>query len=157
MHRYALLGTGVHEHLEHEGIHVRYVPANPGLYAFPMMTRKLPPGQTSVRPGVGRGDTGNWHWTAPRGCEGYDKWGYGLGGLHEIAAETHIGPERERITVSELLDALEVHLETKGAKAMGSLRSHLKPVRERFGHVQAVRLTGDLVRPHSLTNKGRLR
>ncbi|PRQ01045.1 hypothetical protein ENSA5_27270 [Enhygromyxa salina] len=81
VHRYALLGAGVHEHLDNEGIHVRYVPTNPGLYVFPLMTRKLPPGQTSLRPGVGRGDTGGWRWTAPRGCEGYDNWGYGLGGL----------------------------------------------------------------------------
>ncbi|PRP95215.1 hypothetical protein [Enhygromyxa salina] len=87
VHRYALLGVGVHEHLEHEGIHVRYIPANPGLYAFPMMTRKLPPGQASVRPGVGRGDTHDWRWTAPRGCDGYDDWGYGLGGLGRVAAD----------------------------------------------------------------------
>lgn len=81
VHRYALFGTGVHEHLEAEGIHVRYMPANPGSYAFPMMTRKLPPGQSSVRPGLGRGDTNDWRWTAPRGCKGYDDWGYGLSGL----------------------------------------------------------------------------
>jgi hypothetical protein len=87
VHRYALLGTGVHERLEHEGIHLRYIPANPGLYVFPMMTRKLPPGQVSVRPGVGRGDTGDWRWTAPRGCDGYDDWGYGLGGLGRGAGD----------------------------------------------------------------------
>jgi hypothetical protein len=81
VHRYALLGVGVHEHLEAEGIHIRYMPANPGLYAFPMQVRKLPPGQSTVRPGPGRGDTHDWRWAAPRGCEGYDNWGYGLGAL----------------------------------------------------------------------------
>ncbi len=81
VHRYALLGVGVHERLESEGIHIRYMPANPGLYAFPLQLRKLPPGRTSVSPGVGRGDTNNWQWAAPRGCKGYDDWGYGLGAL----------------------------------------------------------------------------
>jgi hypothetical protein len=81
VHRYALLGVGVHERLESEGIHVRYMPANPGLYVFPLQVRKLPPGRTSVTPGKGSGDTGDWRWAAPRGCKGYDSWGYGLGSL----------------------------------------------------------------------------
>jgi hypothetical protein len=81
VHRYALLGVGVHERLESEGIHVRYMPANPGLYAFPLQLRKLPPGRESVAPGVGVGDTGDWQWGAPSGCKGYDDWGYGLGSL----------------------------------------------------------------------------
>ncbi len=45
--------------------------------------------------------------------------------LHEIAAGTYIGPERERVPVNDMLDALEIHLETRGAKAMASLRAHL--------------------------------
>jgi hypothetical protein len=81
VHRYALLGVGIHERLESEGIHVRYMPANPGLYAFPLQVRKMPPGRTSVTPGIGAGDTGDWQWGAPRGCKGYDDWGYGLGEL----------------------------------------------------------------------------
>lgn len=81
VHRYAWLGVGVHERLEAEGIHVRYMPANPGLYTFPLQIRKLPPGQTSVRPGAGHGDTLDWQWTVPRGCKGYDDWGYGLDSL----------------------------------------------------------------------------
>lgn len=81
VHRYALLGVGVHERLESEGIHVRYMPANPGLYAFPLQVRKMPPGRTSVTPGEGAGDTLDWQWGAPRGCKGYDDWGYGLGSL----------------------------------------------------------------------------
>jgi hypothetical protein len=81
VHRYAWLGVGIHERLESEGIHVRYMPANPGLYVFPLQVRKLPPGQRSVKPGVGAGDTGDWQWAAPSGCKGYDDWGYGLGAL----------------------------------------------------------------------------
>ena len=81
VHRYALLGVGIHERLESEGIHIRYMPANPGLYAFPMQLRKMPPGRSSVTPGIGRGDTTDWQWGAPKGCKGYDDWGYGLGAL----------------------------------------------------------------------------
>jgi hypothetical protein len=83
VHRYALLGVGVHERLESEGIHVRYMPANPGLYVFPLQVRKLPPGRNNVTPGMGAGDTADWHWAAPRGCKGYDSWGYGLGSLND--------------------------------------------------------------------------
>ncbi len=61
--------------------------------------------------------------------------------LHEIAAGRYVGPEQERTTVGDLLDALEVHLEARGAKAMVSLRSHLKPVRKRFGGIKAVALS----------------
>lgn len=61
--------------------------------------------------------------------------------LKEIAGDRFIGPKEERTTVSELLDALAVHLETKGAKAMASLRSHAKPVRDAFGDVRASDLT----------------
>lgn len=37
--------------------------------------------------------------------------------LKEIAGDTFIGPQQERVTVGELLDELMTHLRTKGAKA----------------------------------------
>ena len=81
VHRYALAGVGIHERLTHEGIEVRYMPANGGGFVFPSPVRKLPPGQSSLRSNAGRGDNSNWRFTTPRGCKGYDDWGRGLGNI----------------------------------------------------------------------------
>ncbi len=61
--------------------------------------------------------------------------------LKEVHAGTFVGTSEEKVTVSELLDDLVVHLRTKGAKAVGSLISHLKPIREVFGLDRAVDVT----------------
>ena len=67
--------------------------------------------------------------------------------MKQIAGDRFIGPQEERVEVSELLDALERHLQTKGARAMASLRSHLKPVRDSLGSKLAVDLrTADVER-----------
>ena len=67
--------------------------------------------------------------------------------LKQIAGDRFVGPQEERVEVSELLDALERHLETKGARAMASLRSHLRPVRDALGSKLAVDLrTADVER-----------
>jgi hypothetical protein len=50
-------------------------------------------------------------------------------GLKEIAGDKFIGPKEERVPVGELIDDLMTHLRTKGAKAVASFESHLKPVR----------------------------
>jgi len=83
VHRYALLGVGVHERIEAAGVSIRYVSANPGAYAFPLIRRKLPPGQSTVRAGIGAGDTLDWKWGVPKGCANWDRWGYGLEGLQD--------------------------------------------------------------------------
>jgi integrase len=57
--------------------------------------------------------------------------------LKEIHGDRFIGPEGERLTVGELLDALVLHLETKGAKS-DSYRSHVKAVRNAFGFDRAL-------------------
>ncbi len=51
-----------------------------------------------------------------------------------------IGPEEDRLTVAELLDDLEAHLENKGARSLASVKSHVKPVREFFGSDRAMEL-----------------
>lgn len=60
--------------------------------------------------------------------------------LKQIAGDRFVGPQEERVELAALLDALETHLETKGARAMASLKSHLKPVRAALGSVRAVDL-----------------
>ena len=58
------------------------------------------------------------------------------------AIETHsFIPQEQRVTVEQLLDGLETHLETRGAKAVGTLRSHLKPVRVFFALARALEVT----------------
>ena len=65
--------------------------------------------------------------------------------MKQIHAGSYIGPKRERLTVGEMLDGLETHLVNKGAKAMVSLKSHLKPVREAFGTERATTLTPERI------------
>jgi hypothetical protein len=85
--RYVWMGVGVHEQLEAHGIHVRYVPANPGAYAFPIWQRKTPPGRDSVPRGPGRGDMQGWRWITPKSCKNWDDWGWGLGDLANIKSD----------------------------------------------------------------------
>ena len=87
VHRYVWMGVGVHELLESAGVRVRYVPTNPGGYAFPIWQRKTPPGKGSVPPGAGHGDTANWQWITPRGCDKWDDWGFGLAHLTQAEGD----------------------------------------------------------------------
>jgi hypothetical protein len=81
VHKYVWMGAGVHERMTRAGISVRYMPADGGGYAFPLSRRKMPPGQTRVRPGEGHGDTQTWKWGWPKGCDNWDDWPFGLSEL----------------------------------------------------------------------------
>jgi integrase len=61
--------------------------------------------------------------------------------LKEIAGDKFIGPREERVSVGELIDDLMTHLRTKGAKAVASFESHLKPVRAFFSKTRAMDVT----------------
>ncbi len=61
--------------------------------------------------------------------------------LKEIHGSRFVGPQEEKLTVDDLLDALIVHLETKGAKTVKRLKSHLKPLRDWFALTRAVNVT----------------
>ena len=126
VHRYALAGVGVHEHLEAEGIAVRYMPANPGGYAFPLPVRKMPPGQRSVPPGPGRGDTRTWRFGAPRGCKDHDEWGAGLSELEgsdratraaNYAIEHYLRPVNRKLARKGLADEIGGKTWTQAARA----------------------------------------
>jgi integrase len=70
--------------------------------------------------------------------------------LGEIAASKHggrafIGPQQERVTVSELLDLLEGDYKFRGVWS-GKIASDLKPVREHFGVWRAVEVTPEAIR-----------
>lgn len=61
--------------------------------------------------------------------------------LTQLHRDEYVPPEHERRTIGALLDELLAHLELKGSKSVGSLRSHCKPVRKALGHLEARQLT----------------
>ncbi len=65
--------------------------------------------------------------------------------LREIYGDRFIGPIEERVTVDELLDDLMTHLQTQGAASIGTVRSHLRPVREFFSLTRAAEVTTSMV------------
>jgi integrase len=69
--------------------------------------------------------------------------------LGEIAAERHggrpfVGPQQERITVAELLDALEADYNLR-AKWNNRVASSMKPLRDYFGECRAVQVASETV------------
>jgi len=61
--------------------------------------------------------------------------------LREIQGEQFVGPQIERVTVSELLQQYKTHRELNGAKSPDRFGSHLKRVDEFFGSVRACDVT----------------
>ena len=62
----------------------------------------------------------------------------------QIGAKTFVGPQQERIRVSELLDALEADYSLRG-KMSPQLKAHLKQVRHYFGDWRALEVTSEAV------------
>jgi integrase len=60
--------------------------------------------------------------------------------MREIHGDRFIGPMEERVTVKELLEALLVHLKTKGAKSVRAYDYHMDPVRGFFSLTRAIDL-----------------
>jgi integrase len=60
-------------------------------------------------------------------------------------AELFVAPQTKRVTVAELLDALETDLELRGAKALAHARAHMRAVRNAFGPWRAAELTPEAV------------
>jgi integrase len=65
--------------------------------------------------------------------------------LKEVHGNRYVGSQEEKLTVDDLLDALIIHLETKGAKTVVRLKSHLKPLRNFFALSRAVNVTTTIV------------
>jgi integrase len=65
-------------------------------------------------------------------------------GADQIGAKSFIGPQQERLTVSELLDALKADY---GIREIDTpqFRSHLKHVRDHFGSMRAMDVTAEQV------------
>ncbi len=62
----------------------------------------------------------------------------------QIGARPFVGPKQERITVSELLDALQSDYTLRG-KDSRQFKTHLKPIRQHFGDWRALEVTAEAV------------
>jgi integrase len=62
----------------------------------------------------------------------------------EIGARPFVGPQQQRITVAELLDALGEDYKLRG-KDNAQFKAHLKPIRAHFGDWRAVNITSEAV------------
>src|ERR1039458_2643932 len=69
-------------------------------------------------------------------------------GNHRIGAARFQGPRQERVTVKELLEALDRDYAQRGIKGLREARNHMKPVRDFFGFRRAMEVTPNLVREY---------
>jgi integrase len=67
---------------------------------------------------------------------------------HRDGIRSFQGPAQERLTVGELLDALERDYQTREIKGLRQALGHFRPVRDSFGHEQAVAVTPDRIRKY---------
>jgi integrase len=70
--------------------------------------------------------------------------------LKEIVADSlglknFIGPAQERVTVGELLDALEADCGLRQVRSLPQILAHLKPIREAFGDRRAVEVSAEAI------------
>jgi integrase len=82
--------------------------------------------------------------TDPKKAEKYLKRRLRETGADLIGAKPFVGPKQERVTVEELLKALEADYELRG-KDNAQFKAHLKPIREHFGTWRAVEVTSEAV------------
>src|SRR5215203_2302163 len=61
--------------------------------------------------------------------------------IKEAQGDRFVGFEQERLSIGDLLDALEAHLEIRRASSLATVRSHMRPVRVCLGMSRAVDLT----------------
>jgi len=70
--------------------------------------------------------------------------------LREVANDREgikafVGPQQDRLTVGQVLDALETDYKLNGGKALPQFKAHLKPIRDYFGDTKASRVTTRIV------------
>jgi hypothetical protein len=61
--------------------------------------------------------------------------------IAELHSGTFVSPHDQRLTVHDLLDALQEDYELRGGKALSQFLAHLCPVREALGHIRAADLS----------------
>ena len=66
-------------------------------------------------------------------------------GADALGLRAFVGPQQDRLTVGDLLDALESDFRLRGLKSLKQTKGHLEIVRAAFGHLRAVDLTTEMV------------
>ena len=66
-------------------------------------------------------------------------------GADSLGLKAFVGPQQDRVTVGELLDALAADFRVRGLKSLKQNLSHMRIAREAFGHLRAVNLTTEMV------------
>ena len=66
-------------------------------------------------------------------------------GADSLGLKAFVGPQQDRILVSELLDALEADLKLRQVRSLDRLQSHLKRVRGAFGDRRAIDIRTETV------------
>ncbi|MBI3895106.1 MAG: site-specific integrase [Acidobacteria bacterium] len=59
--------------------------------------------------------------------------------------KSFVGPQQDRLTVGDLLDALEADYRLRQVKSLPQILAHLKPIRDYFGDRKAVQVSAELV------------
>jgi integrase len=78
-------------------------------------------------------------------------------GNHRVGATKFQGPRQERVTVKDLLDALEQDYVQRGVKGLREAKNHMKPVHEFFDLRRALEVTPNLVREYIAERKKSVR
>src|ERR1017187_7057031 len=78
-------------------------------------------------------------------------------GNHRVGAARFQGPRQERVTVKELIEALDRDYVQRGIKGLREARNHMKPVRDFFGFRRALEVTPNLVRSYIASRKESVR
>jgi len=78
-------------------------------------------------------------------------------GNHRVGAARFHGPRQERVTVKELLEALDRDYAQRGVKGLREARNHMKPIRDFFGPRRAMEVTPNLVREYIAERKKSVR
>jgi integrase len=61
----------------------------------------------------------------------------------DVLGGNFLGPREEKLSVVDLLDAVERRAQTKGLRSAKKIKSHSKPLREAFAVVRAVEVTAE--------------
>ncbi len=78
-------------------------------------------------------------------------------GNHRVGAARFQGPRQERVTVEDLLKALDQDYVQRCVKGLREARNHMKPVRDFFGLSRAMEVTPNLVREYIAERKKSVR
>lgn len=68
--------------------------------------------------------------------------------VHHSGLRPFQGPRQERVTVEDLLQALEREYQIRGWKSLPELRVHLRPIRRFFGLDRALAVNADRLRDY---------